>query len=251
MYCEQIESWIVEANRIVGLVHRTLKPLVKVGTTTRELDSVAEDVIRSHGAEPAFKGYKGYPAASCISINEQVVHGIPGSRKLVDGDIVSIDIGVKLRGYYGDQAITRVVGNISEREKELLNVTREALFKGIEQAVAGRRLSDICGAVQSWVEQFGFSVVRQFVGHGIGRRLHEEPAVPNYVPPERNPRLRKGMVLAIEPMVNLGTHEVVVADDGWTASAADGLPSAHFEHVVAITRGEPRILTMFEEEIDA
>ena len=242
---------MIEANRIVGLVHRTLKPLVKVGTTTRELDSAAEDVIRSHGAEPAFKGYKGYPAASCISINEQVVHGIPGSRKLIDGDIVSIDIGVKLRGYYGDQAITRVVGNISEREKELLEVTREALFKGIEQAVAGKRLSDICGAVQNWVEQFGFSVVRQFVGHGIGRRLHEEPAVPNYVPPERNPRLRKGMVLAIEPMVNLGTHEVVVADDGWTASAADGLPSAHFEHVVAITRGEPRILTMFEEEIDA
>ena len=132
----------------------------------------------------------------------------------MDGDIVSIDIGVKLRGYYGDQAITRVVGNISDREKELLKVTREALFKGIEQAVAGRRLSDICGAVQNWVEQFGFSVVRQFVGHGIGRRLHEDPAVPNYTPPERTPRLRKGMVLAIEPMVNLGTHVVVVADDG-------------------------------------
>ena len=242
---------MVEANRVVGLVHRTLKPLIKVGTTTRELDAVAEEVIRSCGAEPAFKGYKGYPAASCISINEQVVHGIPGARKLMDGDIVSIDIGVKLRGYYGDQAITRVVGNISEREKELLKVTRESLFKGIEQAVAGKRLSDICGAVQNWVELFGFSVVRQFVGHGIGRRLHEEPAVPNYTPPERNPRLRKGMVLAIEPMVNLGTHEVVVADDGWTASAVDGLPSAHFEHVVAITRGEPRILTMYEEEIDA
>ena len=242
---------MVEANRIVGLVHRTLKPLVKVGTTTKELDSVAEDVIRSHGAELAFKGYKGYPAASCISINEQVVHGIPGSRKLIDGDIVSIDIGVKLRGYYGDQAITRVVGNISDREKELLKVTRESLFKGVEQAVAGRRLGDICGAVQNWVEQSGFSVVRQFMGHGIGRRLHEEPAVPNYVPLERNPRLRKGMVLAIEPMVNLGTPEVVVADDGWTASAADGLPSAHFEHVVAITQGEPRVLTMFEEEIDA
>ena len=242
---------MAEANRIVGLVHRKLKPLIKVGTTTRELDVVAEDVIRSHGGEPAFKGYKGYPSASCISINEQVVHGIPGTRKLVDGDIVSIDIGVKLRGYYGDQAITRVVGDISDREKELLKVTREALFKGIEQAVAGRRLSDICGAIQNWVEQFGFSVVRQFVGHGIGRKLHEEPAVPNYVPPERNPRLRKGMVLAIEPMVNLGTPEVVVADDGWTASAADGLPSAHFEHVVAITHGEPRVLTMFEEDIDA
>ncbi len=242
---------MVEANRVVGLVHRTLKPLVKVGTTTKELDEVAEDVIRSRGAEPAFKGYKGYPATSCISINEQVVHGIPGKRKLMDGDIVSIDVGVKLRGYYGDQAITHVVGHISDREQELLRVTREALFKGIEQAVAGRRLSDICGAIQRWVEWYGFSVVRQFVGHGIGRRLHEDPAVPNYVPLDRDPRLRKGMVLAIEPMVNLGTHEVVVADDGWTASAADGLPSAHFEHVVAITHAEPRILTMFEEEINA
>ena len=248
---------MVEANRVVGMVHRALKPLIKPGTTTKELDDVVEEVIRTHGAEPAFKGYRlnrsmvAYPAASCISINEQVVHGIPGNRRLMDGDIVGIDVGAKLRGYYGDQAITHVVGEISDREKELLKVTREALFKGIEQAVAGRRLSDICGAVQSWVEQFGFSVVRKFVGHGIGRKLHEDPAVPNCLPLDWDPRLRKGMVLAIEPMVNLGTHEVVVADDGWTASAADGLPSAHFEHVVAITHAEPRILTMFEEEINA
>jgi len=242
---------MVEANRIVGLAHRALKPLVKAGITTQELDKVAEEVIRSQGAEPAFKGYHGYPATICISINEQVVHGIPGERALLDGDIVSIDIGTKLRGYYGDQAITRVVGAISEREQELLKVTRESLFKGIENAVAGGRLGAISGAVQEWVEQFGFSVVRQFVGHGIGRKLHEDPAVPNYAPPDRNPRLRKGMVLAIEPMVNLGNAEVVVADDGWTASAVDGLPSAHFEHVVAITNDEPRILTMAEEEIDA
>ena len=247
---------MVEANRVVGMVHRVLKPMIQPGITTRELDEVAEKVIRAHSAEPAFKGYRlnecevAYPAATCISINEQVVHGIPGNRRLMDGDIVSIDVGAKLRGYYGDQAITCVVGEISDREKELLEVTREALFKGIEQAVAGRRLSDICGAVQRWVERFGFSVVRQFVGHGIGRRLHEDPAVPNYLPLDRDPRLRKGMVLAIEPMVNLGTHDVVVADDGWTASTADGLPSAHFEHVVAITHAEPRILTMFEEEIN-
>jgi len=242
---------MVEANRVVGLAHRKLKPLVKEGVTTQELDAVAEEVIRSHGAEPAFKGYHGYPATICISINEQVVHGIPGDRKLADGDIVSIDIGTKLRGYYGDQAITRTVGDISDREEQLLNVTRESLFKGIENAVPGQRLGDICGAVQDWVELFGFSVVRQFVGHGIGRKLHEDPAVPNYAPPDRNPRLRKGMVLAIEPMVNLGTPDVVVAGDGWTASAADGLPSAHFEHVVAITCDAPRILTMAEEEIDA
>lgn len=240
---------LVEANRIVGEAHRALAPLVVAGVKTIELDAVAEDVIRSYGAEPAFKGYHGYPATICISINEQVVHGIPGDRELKDGDVVSIDIGSKHKGYYGDQAITRTVGEISDDVKELLKVTRESLFKGIEQAVAGGRLGDIGEAVQSWVEAHGFSVVRQFVGHGIGRKLHEDPPVPNYAPPERNPRLRKGMVLAIEPMVNLGTPEVVVADDGWTASATDGLPSAHFEHVVAITNDEPRILTMLEEDI--
>jgi len=240
---------MVEANRIVGEAHRALAPLVKAGVKTKELDAVAEDVIRSHGAEPAFKGYHGYPATICISINEQVVHGIPGERELQDGDIVSIDIGSKLRGYYGDQAITRTVGEISEREETLLRVTRESLFKGIEQAVVGGRLGDIGGAVQEWVESHGFSVVRQFVGHGIGRKLHEDPPVPNYSPPERNPRLRKGMVLAIEPMVNLGGPEVVVAEDGWTASATDGLPSAHFEHVVAVTHDGPRVLTMMEEDI--
>lgn len=247
---EREMALMMEANRIVGLAHRALKPLVKAGVTTRELDAVAEEVIRAHGAVPAFKGYHGYPATTCISINEQVVHGIPGDRALKDGDIVSIDIGSRLRGYYGDQAITRTVGEISVREQDLLTVTREALFKGIEQAKAGGRLGDICGAIQFWVESHGFSVVRQFVGHGIGRKLHEDPPVPNYAPPERNPRLRTGMVLAVEPMVNLGKPDVVVAKDGWTASATDGLPSAHFEHVVAITNGTPRLLTMMEEDID-
>ena len=242
---------MAEANRIVGLAHRMLKPLVKAGTTTHELDAAAEEVIRSERAEPAFKGYHGYPATICISINEQVVHGIPGDRSLEDGDIVSIDIGSKYRGYFGDQAITRTVGTLSDRENELLSVTRESLFKGIAQAVPGQRLGDISAAIQGWVECHGFSVVRQFVGHGIGRRLHEDPPVPNYAPPDRNPRLRKGMVLAIEPMVNMGVAEVVVAADGWTASAVDGLPSAHYEHVVAVTGDEPRLLTMLEEDIDA
>ena len=240
---------MIEANRVVGEAHRALIPWVKEGVKTRELDALAEEVIRSLGAEPAFKGYHGYPATICISINEQVVHGIPGDRVLMAGDIVSIDIGSRLKGYYGDQAITRTVGEISEPCRRLLKVTRESLFKGIEMAVAGGRLGDIGGSIQNWVEAHGFSVVRQFVGHGIGRRLHEDPAVPNYAPPERNSRLRKGMVLAIEPMVNLGGAEVDVADDGWTASASDGLPSAHFEHVVAITDHEPRILTMMEEDI--
>ena len=241
---------MVEANRIVGLAHRALKPLVKSGVKTSDLDAVAEDVIRSHGAQPAFKGYHGYPATICISINEQVVHGIPGKRVLLDGDIVSIDIGSKYRGYYGDQAITRIVGEISDRKHDLLNITRRSLFLGIAYARAGGRLSDISGGIQHFVESHGFSVVRQFVGHGIGRKLHEDPPVPNYAPPERNPRLRKGMVLAIEPMVNMGKPDVVVAEDGWTASACDGLPSAHFEHVVAITNEEPRLLTMTEAEID-
>ena len=238
------------ASGVVGLAHRALKSLVRAGVSTRELDQVAEDVIRSEGAQPAFKGYHGYPATICISINEQVVHGIPGARMLEEGDIVSIDIGARLKGYYGDQAITRSVGEISESARKLLKVTRESLQKGIEAGLPGGRLGDICSAVQTWVESHGFSVVRQFVGHGIGRNLHEDPPVPNYAPPERNPRLRRGMVLAIEPMVNMGKPDVVVAKDGWTASARDGLPSAHFEHVVGITDTGARILTMTEEEID-
>lgn len=241
---------MTEANRIVGMAHRALKPMVLAGVKTSELDAIAEDVIRTHGAVPAFKGYHGYPATICISINEQVVHGIPGDRTLQEGDIVSIDIGAKYRGYFGDQAITRTVGDISAREQELLTITRQSLFEGIEHALAGGRLSDICGCIQKYVEEHGFSVVRQFVGHGIGRKLHEDPPVPNYAPPDRNPRLRKGMVLAIEPMVNMGKPDVVVANDGWTASAIDGLPSAHFEHVVAITQEAPRLLTMTEDQID-
>ncbi len=235
--------------KVVGLAHRALKDLINPGVRTDELDRIAEEVVRDHGAEPAFKGYHGYPATICISINEQVVHGIPGSRVLQEGDLVSIDIGAKMNGYYGDQAISFPVGEVTPGVDKLMKVTRESLLKGIGRAENGGRLGDICGAVQSWVEQHGYSIVRQFVGHGIGRNLHEDPAVPNYVPLDRNPRLRKGLVLAIEPMVNLGKPGVTVAADGWTASASDGLHSAHFEHVIAISDDAPIILTMTEEEI--
>ena len=234
---------------VVGKAHQALKDMVKPGVTTGELDEVAEEAVRSTGAVPAFKGYHGYPATACVSINEQVVHGIPGDRELVEGDIVSIDLGAKLGGYFGDQAVTVAVGKIADDVRDMMNVTRDSLMKGIEGARDGNRLSDISGAVQDWVEKHGFSVVRQFVGHGIGRKLHEDPAVPNYVPVDRNPRLRKGMVLAIEPMVNLGSPDVVVAQDGWTASAVDGKASAHFEHVVGVTDGEPDILTMTEDQL--
>jgi methionyl aminopeptidase len=234
---------------VVGKAHQALKDMVNAGVTTQELDDVAEEAVRSTGAVPAFKGYHGYPATACVSVNEQVVHGIPGDRPLVEGDIVSIDLGAKLGGYFGDQAVTVAVGQVSEDVAQLMKVTRESLHKGIAGARDGNRLSDISGAVQEWVEQFGFSVVKQFVGHGIGRKLHEDPPVPNYVPVERNPRLKKGMVLAIEPMVNLGSADVVVAEDGWTASAIDGKASAHFEHVIGITDGDPDILTMTEDEL--
>lgn len=234
---------------VVGKAHQALKDMIVPGVTTLELDEVAEEAVRSAGAVPAFKGYHGYPATACVSINEQVVHGIPGDRKLVEGDVVSIDLGAKLSGYFGDQAVTVIVGTADEEVVNLLDVTRESLHRGIEGARDGNRLSDISGAVQDWVEQHGYTVVRQFVGHGIGRKLHEDPPVPNYVPVERNPRLRKGMVLAIEPMVNLGSPEVVVAPDGWTASAIDGKASAHFEHVIGVTDGQPDILTMTEDEL--
>lgn len=240
---------IRDACRVVGLAHRALRDWVRPGIPTTRLDGVAEELIRDHGALPAFKGYQGYPAATCISINEQVVHGIPGDRELRAGDLVSIDIGARLRGYYGDQAISYAIGEVTPEIRKLITVTRESLFKGIEGAQEGHRLEDVCGSIQQWVESHGFSVVRQFVGHGIGRRLHEDPAVPNYVPLEKNPRLRRGIVIAIEPMVNLGRPEVILGDDGWTASARDGLPSAHFEHVVAVTDNEPALLTMTEEEI--
>lgn len=221
-----------------------LKEAIRPGVTTGELDRLAEDFIRRHGGMPAFKGYRGYPASLCVSVNEEVVHGIPGDRKLREGDIVSLDLGVVMEGYYGDAAITVPVGEISEEARRLLKVTEEALYKGIEQARPGKRLSDISYAIQKHVEGAGFSVVRDFVGHGIGRELHEDPQVPNFGPPNQGPRLQPGMVLAIEPMVNTGTWKVRILENQWTVVTEDGGLSAHFEHTVAITEKGPEILTL-------
>jgi len=225
--------------RTLALVETKIRP----GVTTAELDAAAERFIRSQGAEPAFKGYRGYPATLCASVNEQVVHGIPGNRALAEGDIISLDMGVKLNGYYGDSALTVAVGPVSDEAKTLLRVTEEALEKGIAQVRVGGRISDIGHAIQQHVEAHGFSVVREFVGHGIGQRMHEEPQVPNYGEPGRGPRLAEGMVLAIEPMVNAGKPAVKVLADGWTAVTKDGSLSAHFEHTVAVTADGPWILT--------
>ena len=220
--------------------------------STAELDEIAERRIRQAGATPAFKGYHGYPATICASINDEVIHGIPsGRRVLAEGDIISIDVGAALDGYYGDSAVTLPVGHVSEQAATLLRVTEESLYKAIEQARPGRRVSDIGHAVQRHVEAFGFSVVREFVGHGIGVRMHEEPQVPNYGEPGHGPRLAEGMVLAIEPMVNAGKPAVKVLADGWTAVTRDTSLSAHFEHTVAVTAGEPWILTAREVPVSA
>lgn len=234
-----------QANRIVGGALNMLREKAVEGVSTWELDCWAEDFARHHGAAPAFKGYHGFPGSLCVSLNEQVVHGIP-SRKVIlkAGDIVSIDFGVLYRGFYGDAAVTLAVGAIDAPKANLLQVTQESLYKGIEQARVGNRIEDISVAVQQHVEKHGFSVVKQFVGHGIGTALHEGPEVPNYSSSnKRTPRIIAGMVLAIEPMVNYGTFEVKVLKDGWTVITKDKLPSAHFEHSVAITEEGPVILS--------
>jgi methionyl aminopeptidase len=241
-----------EAGRLVGEVLTELASTVAPGISTAELDELAEKRIAKAGAVPAFKGYHGYPATICASINDEVIHGIPsGRRVLVEGDIISLDVGASIDGYYGDSAITLPVGRVSEEAATLLRVTEEALFKAIEQARPGRRLSDISHAVQHHVESHGFSIVREFVGHGIGQRMHEEPQVPNYGEPGHGPRLAEGMVLAIEPMVNAGRAAVKVLADGWTAVTKDKSLSAHFEHTVAVTAGEPWILTAREVPVHA
>ena len=241
-----------EAGRLVGEVLTELASKVAPGISTAELDELAEKRIAKRGAVPAFKGYHGYPATICASINDEVIHGIPsGRRVLVEGDIISLDVGASIDGYYGDSAITLAVGRVSEEAATLLRVTEESLFKAIEQARPGRRLSDISHAVQHHVEAHGFSIVREFVGHGIGQRMHEEPQVPNYGEPGHGPRLAEGMVLAIEPMVNAGRAAVKVLADGWTAVTKDKSLSAHFEHTVAVTAGEPWILTAREVPVHA
>jgi len=241
-----------EAGRLVGEVLTELAAAVTPGVSTADLDELAEKRIRQAGATPAFKGYHGYPATICASINDEVIHGIPSGRRVLnEGDIISIDVGASLDGYFGDSALTLPVGQISESAAALLRVTEEALYKAIDEAKAGKRVSDIGHAVQKHVEAYGFSVVREFVGHGIGQRMHEEPQIPNYGEPGHGPRLAEGMVLAIEPMVNAGTAAVKVLADGWTAVTRDKSLSAHFEHTVAVTAGEPWILTARDVPVSA
>jgi len=231
------------AGRIVAEVLEIMKETVKPEITTAELDRIAEAHIRKYGAVPAFKGYQGFPATLCTSVNEEVVHGIPSLRVLKNGDIISIDCGALIDGFYGDSAITLPVGDIDEEKARLLAVCEESLSQGIAQACIGNRLFDISHAVQSYVEQNGMSVVRDYVGHGIGRKMHEEPQIPNFGKPGRGPRLEIGMALAIEPMVNLGGYQVETLKDNWTVVTKDRRSSAHFEHTVAITENGPEILT--------
>jgi methionyl aminopeptidase len=235
-------------NQLVARILAELRQMATPGTTTREIDAAAEAAVRAAGAEPAFKGYHGYPATVCASVNEQVVHGIPSARRLADGDVLSIDMGAKLDGYFGDCAVTVPVGRVAPDAQRLLQVTQEALFRGIETVRPGARVSDIGAAVQAHVEAHGFSVVREFVGHGIGVALHEEPQIANYGPAGRGPRLSEGMVFAIEPMVNLGGAGVKVLADQWTAVTVDGSLSAHFEHTVAVTGDGCEILTLLDTD---
>lgn len=235
---------IAQSNKIVSETLDMLGENIKPGIGTNELDVMAENFIISKGGRPAFKGYMGFPATLCVSIDDEVVHGIPNGQVLKEGQIVSVDCGVEKNGYYGDSARTFAVGNIDSKKEDLMNVTRESLMKGIEAAKEGNYVSDIGYAVQSYVEARGYSVVRDLVGHGIGTELHEEPQVPNYGVPKRGHRLQAGMCIAIEPMINAGKKEIITDSDGWTVRTKDGKPSAHFEHTVAITKNGARILSV-------
>ena len=246
---EEIEK-IRESSRIVAEVLETLRDFVRPGLTTWALNKKAEEIIRKRKARAAFKGYRPsfgsgpYPAALCVSINEEVVHGIPSlKRVLKEGDIVSMDVGVEYRGYFGDAAITVAVGEVGDRVKELLEVTEGALYRGIEKAQVGNRVGDVSHAIQTYVESHGFSVIKDFVGHGVGKRIHEDPPIPNFGDPGRGPLLREGMAIAIEPMVSMGSGNVKIKDDGWTAVTVDGSWAAHFEHTIALLEEGPRVLT--------
>lgn len=231
------------SGRILARVMRVLEQYVAEGVTTLELDRLAQDLITKEGAYPAFKGYKGYPANICASVNEEVVHGIPNDRRLLEGDIISIDVGVEYQGYFSDAAITVPVGKIEAKKKKLIEVTKKALSLGIKHSRVRNRISDISYAIQNYVENSGFSVVRQFVGHGIGIKLHEEPEIPNFGKPHSGEFIKAGMVLAIEPMVNAGSWECEILDNGWTAVTVDNRPSAHFEDTIAVTEDGVEILT--------
>ncbi|MCS6806231.1 MAG: type I methionyl aminopeptidase [Acidobacteriota bacterium] len=240
---------IHHAGQIVAEVLRDLRAMIEPGITTRELDRYAEWKIRSRGAIPTFKGYRGFPASLCTSINEEIVHGIPSDRKLREGDIIGIDCGATYRGYVGDAAMTVIVGEAPPEVKQLVADTEASLYRAIEQARVGNRLHDISYAVQQYAEARGYGIVRDYCGHGVGTKMHEDPQVPNYGKPGTGPKLRPGLVLAIEPMLNLGTHQVEVAADGWTVVTADRKPSAHFEHTIAITEDGPIILTQLDDSV--
>ena len=231
------------AGEITGSTHNYLKPFIKPGITTKELDRLAEKYILSRDATPSFKGYEGFPGSICTSINEEVVHGIPSNRKLKEGDIITLDIGACYKGYHGDSAWTYAVGKISNEKQKLMEVTKESLFKGLNEVKAGARIGDIGHAIQSYVESFGFGVVRELVGHGVGRDIHEEPDVPNYGKAHTGLILKEGMVIAIEPMITLGTREIFILDDDWTVITQDEKPAAHFEHTILVTKDGYEILT--------
>lgn len=235
-----------ESSLLVGKTLAEIAKVLKPGVNTAMLDNLAEEFIRDHGAIPGFKGYGGFPSTLCISINEEVVHGIPGDRIIKDGDVVSIDCGTLMNGFYGDSAYTFAVGNVKKETLQLLEVTKQSLYKGIEQAVTGKRVGDIGYAIQNHVENYGFGVVRDLVGHGLGRNLHEKPEIPNFGRRGNGPKLTERMVIAIEPMITFGTHDIVQDTDGWTIRTADGLPAAHFEHDVVIRQGKAEILSTFD-----
>ena len=241
-----------EAGRLLALVHQELADNVKPGMSTLDVDKIADDMIRSLGCIPNFKNYNGYPASVCVSVNDEVVHGIPTSERIIEeGDIVSLDMGLIYKGYHSDAARTLLMGEVSEDIRLLVERTRQSFFEGLKLATAGNRLFEISKAIGTYAESFGYGVVRDLVGHGIGTSLHEDPQIPNFAQLKRGPVLREGMTLAIEPMINLGTWEVEWMDDDWTVVTADGLPSAHYENTILITDGRPEILTLTESEIQA
>jgi methionyl aminopeptidase len=237
-----------EAGVILGKVHNELAKVVKAGMTTAEIDKIGEDIIRGYNCIPSFKGYEGYPASVCISINDEVVHGIPSKKRYIkDGDIVTFDTGVIWKGWQSDAARTHIIGEVSDDIKKLVAVTEQSFFEGVKQAKAGNHLNDICGAIQDYVDQFGYGIVRDLVGHGIGREMHEDPEVPNFRMNNKGPLLKAGMTIAIEPMITLGRADVEWLDDDWTVVTADGSPAAHYENTILITNGEPEILSLVKE----